>query len=537
MNKILSIFLLAFYFILPKECNLSTTAPEVSANTTTDSFFVFGPPVVFKNMLGINAFEWNFLQDPKNPNDGSGIFEPKMKLIRSFGGVRHYLDWQKIEPVEGSFTFNPTNNGGWDLDTIYQRCKEDSIDVLVCLKNCPDWIQNTYPADSRDAENVPAPYGLDRSKPASYIEQAKAGFQFAARYGSNKNIDPTLIAVNTTPRWTGDHVNEAKTGMNLIKYIECDNERDKWWKGDKAHQSAQEYAANLSAFYDGDKGKLGKGVGVKNADPAMQVVMAGLAATDTNYVANMIKWCKQNRGYKKDGTVDLCFDVVNYHLYANDHKNNSDDQRTVGVAPELCETGQVSDDFVKLASAYNLPVWVTEAGYDVNPHSPQRAISIGDKSALITQADWILRTALLYARHHVQKLFFYELYDDNIQSYTQYASSGLVDDNLVRRPAANYIYQAKKLMGQYIYKRTISQYPLVDEYVYQDKIMYVLMLPDQTGKTFPYHLSLTNSKNVILYKLNPSSTEMVEARPVVNNNSIDVHVTETPVFIQCQSVK
>jgi len=508
----------------------SASQPAAVPNNT-----VVNKPVKFENMLGVNAFEWNFLQDPKDPNDGMHIVEPKMNVIRSFGGVRHYLDWEKIEAVKGSYTFNPTNKGGWNLDLMYQQCKEDGIDMLVCLKNCPGWLQNTYPEDSRDGENVPAPYGLSKLKPASYIDQAKAAFQFAARYGSNKNIDPSLLSVNSTPRWNGDQVNQVKIGTDLVKYIECDNERDKWWKGDKAHQSAEEYAANLSAFYDGDKGKLGKNVGVKTADPKMKVVMAGLAATDVNYVAQMIEWCKQNRGYKKDGSVDLCFDVINFHLYSNDHKKNRGDQRTVGIAPELSEAGQVSDDFVKLATANNLPVWVTEAGYDVNPHSPQRAISIGNKPALITQADWIIRTAFLYARHHIEKLFFYELYDDNSESYTQYASSGLVNDNLVQRPAANYIYQAKNLMGKYIYKSTISQYPLVDEYVYQDKTMYVLMLPAQTGATYLYHLSLANSKNAVVYHLNPSGSKITEEKAVANNNKLDIQVTETPVFVESET--
>ena len=138
----------------------------------------------------------------------------------------------------------------------------------------------------------------------------------------------------------------------------------------------------------------------------MQVVMGGLASTNVAYVAKMIEWCKKNRGFKKNGSVDCCFDVINFHLYANDHNKNKGDIRTVGIAPELSEAGEVADDFLELGNEYHLPVWVTEAGYDVNPQSPQRSISIGNKSAFITQADWLIRTSLLYARHHIAKLFF-----------------------------------------------------------------------------------------------------------------------------------
>ena len=207
----------------PKECHHNISTYNKNLNNAAP----------FKNLLGINAFEWNFLQNPNNPNNGLSIYEPKMQLIKSFGGVRHYLDWQKIENVKGNYTFNPTANGGWNLDTIYQRCKNDSIDVLVCLKNCPDWLQNTYPIGSRDVENVPASFGLNKLLPKSYIDQAKAAFQFAARYGANKYVDAALVTVNEAPRWKGDKVNKVKIGTALIKFIECDNERDKWWKGEK----------------------------------------------------------------------------------------------------------------------------------------------------------------------------------------------------------------------------------------------------------------------------------------------------------------
>ena len=487
----------------------------------------------FNNMLGINAFEWDFLQDPKNPNDQSKIYEPKMEIIKSFGGVRHYLDWQKIEPERGSFTFNPTNNGGWNLDVIYQCCKQENIDVLACIKGCPDWLLETYPQNLRDGENIPMPFGARRDDPASYIEQARAAFQFAARYGSNKNIIPALVTVDSKPRWTNDPINVPKIGLGYIKYIECDNERDKWWKGDKAHQSAEEYAANLSAFYDGDKGRLGKGVGVKNADPNIKVVMAGLAKPDPGYVQAMINWCRIHRGYKADGSVNLCFDVINYHYYSSNAKPGSADIGTEGVAPELSQAGQIADAFVVLGKRYHLPVWVTEAGYDVNQGSPQKAIPIGSKTALQTQADWILRTSLLYARHGINKVFYYELFDDNSANPTQYASSGLADKMpLTRRPAANYIYQARHLLGEYVYKGTINSLPIVDVYRKGNKTMYVLTIPGEQGITGVCTLNLGNGTKAIVYQLNSTNSNAQQSIVTAPDHNLKVKVSETPVFVE-----
>lgn len=140
-------------------------------------------------MFGINAYEWNFEENPKAPNDRNHIYEENMAIIKSFSAVRHYLNWNKLENTMGDYTYNPTNNGSWYYDVMYERCKNDGILVLADLKNLPVWVMNTYPEDDRDDENVPAYYKADRSKPASYIDQARTAFQFAARYGSNTAID------------------------------------------------------------------------------------------------------------------------------------------------------------------------------------------------------------------------------------------------------------------------------------------------------------------------------------------------------------
>ena len=490
--------------------------------------------IKFKDMLGVNVYEWNFLGDPASPAVGSTIFEPKMSLIKSFSGVRHYLDWEKLEDSPGSYTFNPTRRGGWNYDAIYERCKRDGILVLSCVKEAPNWLYNTYPAGERDANNVPAPFGSNLEDPASYIAQAKVAFQFAARYGSNKSVDRALVSVNSTPRWTLDPVNEVKIGLDLIKYIEADNERDRWWLPNKrGFQTGRQYAAHLSAFYDGHKGKLGKNAGVKNADPSMKVVMGGLAKADVGYVKEMIEWCKQNRGYRSDGSVDLCFDIINYHLYSNDNKSTQWGEATRGVAPELSEIGRVADEFTQLSvkHAGNIDVWMTEAGYDVNPGSPQRAIAIGDKSAHMTQADWILRSSLLYARHGIKKVFYYQLFDDNAANPIQYGSSGLAD-GLKRRPAADYIMQSSKLMGEYTYKETLSEDPIVDVYVSGSKKIYVLAIPDEKNRKGTYELNLGGAKTATIYNLQAGSDAMISKKADTSAGKLKVDVTETPVFVQ-----
>lgn len=483
----------------------------------------------FKDYLGINAFEWNFASEKVHEKVDEGRFN----VIKSFSGIRHYLDWERIESIENKFTYSVTHSGGWDYDEIYRRMKLANKFVLIDLKGCPAWLLATYPEGQRDAENVPAPFGLDRKLPESYIKQAKIAFQIAARYGANKKIDKSLLSVDTTIRWPQDKKNEVKVGLDYVNYIECDNERDKWWKGANAQQSAEEYAANLSAFYDGHKGKLGKNVGVKNADPNMVVVMGGIANATPEFVTKMIEWCRKNRGTKADGAVDLCFDVINYHLYSNDAFQHNG-KASMGMAPELSNLRSVAQQFraMSKAAANNIPVWVTETGYDVGSQTPQRAIPIAGKSSLVTQADWNLRTALLYARSGIDKCIFYMLDDVNFNSDVQYSSSGFINANFSKRPAADYFLQANTLMGEYHYDVSLSADPIVDVYRLKDKKMYVLAIPDQIGRTANYTLDLGAMKHAIVHTLQIGQNQVANKTVDTVNGKLKLEVSETPIFVE-----
>jgi hypothetical protein len=484
--------------------------------------------VKLKNGFGVNAFEWNFLG-----NTGDVIEEAKIKPIKTFSGFRHYMDWDKIEHTEGSYTYNPTNSGGWNYDAVYERCKTEGIEVLACLQTIPPWLIATYPAADQDYDNVPVRYGKSFSAPSSYIEQAKAGFQYVARYGNNTLVNPALLSVNSKQRWTGDGINTLKIGLGLVKYIECGNERDKWWKGRKGYQTAREYAANLSAFYDGHKNTMGAGVGVKNADPAIKVVMTGLASASTDYVRGMIDWCKEFRGYNADGSVNICWDVINYHYYSNNSNASQNGIATRGTAPEVSNAGKVADDFVQLAhrELNDMPVWVTELGYDANQGSPYKAIPIGTKSEYITQADWSLRSALMYNRLGIDRGFFYELYDDNFPNPTQFASSGLINEDKTRKPVADYFYQTSQLFGEYVYKETLSKDPSVDRYELNGQSVYALYVPDETGRTVNYTLSMGNFNQANVYSPKVGSDTMNVVKMTANLGKLSLTLTETPVFV------
>lgn len=495
--------------------------PNITDTTAFSAAATQATTTPLKNMFGVNTFAWDFFSS--NP----GTIDPaKFGLIKTFNQVRHYLDWSSIEPSPGSYSYNPVISGSWNLDAIYQSCADQNVIPLVDIKTCPSWFLAGFPANLQDSEDVTAPYGSDLSNPASYILIGKMAFQFAARYGSNPNVNKSLLSVNTTARWTNDQVNTIKVGLNTVKYIECNNEPDKWWKGPATKQTAAQYAANMSAFYDGNMGKLGKNVGVKNADTNMVVVMGGICnlPSDIQWIKDMVAWCAKNRGYKANGGVNLCFDVINYHNY------NS--ANGMGAAPELSTASSYADAFVKEANSIKgnpLQVWITESGYDLNGSSPQRAPAIGSKSSELVQADWILRSSLMYIKHGIKRLFFYQLYDNAPGSSTQYATAGLMQGS-ARRASGNYILQTKNLMGNYTYVKTISSNPMVDQYTNGTKTIWALYMPTSKGSTATYSLNVGKG-SATLYTLNPTGTAIRSAAKTAPGNKLSVAVSETPVFV------
>ena len=76
---------------------------------------------------------------------------------------------------------------------------------------------------------------------------------------------------------------------------------------------------------------------------------------------------------------------------------------------------------------------------------------------LQVQADWVLRTALLYSRVGINRTFFYQLYDDNATVPIQFYSMGLLNNDKTRKPAADYLAQTLKLFGDYSYKKTLGR--------------------------------------------------------------------------------
>lgn len=346
-------------------------------------------------MGGVNTFHWV-------PSD----------RIEFFDAARVYMSWEWFEAQDGKFRFSPSAGASGNYDQYLSDLKHYGVEPVLCINQTPEWL--------RPGQTDPdvAPVGReDMGDPFAYRYAARMYYQFAARYGRTQ-VGRQKIMVDTTERWTNEGPNKVISGAGVLKYIEVWNEPDKWWKkGTSAYFEPEQYAAMLSACYDGHEGRLGDGYGIKTADPLMQVVMGGLSDFDTAYVSRMALWFSVHRKDRK-----FAADVVNYHHYCN-ADGGIFTGKDYGVAPEM---DNMKDRLLTVRKhsyniCRNLPVWWSEFGYDteIKANSPQYAHP--DSAAV-----WLVSSMRIAKDAGIQATFIYNAIDENTPENWLFQSSGIM---------------------------------------------------------------------------------------------------------------
>lgn len=492
----------------------------------------------FKDLTGVCMYEWNVLPS----NDPTNVDQSMLDMVSKCGWVRHYLDWRRTEETEGGYTFQPERRGGWFLDSMYSALRDAGTNILTGFQKTPYWMYSDYPynygLDPNDMREdvTPVIYGKKLDDPKSYLEFGKMAFQFAARYGSNTDVPPQLVTVDTSQPNPWDPINEVKIGLGLVSIFECGNEVNKTWVNREFYLTAREHAANLSCVYDGHKGTLGNNVGVKTADPDMLVATMGTIEVSPSYFQGIIDWSKQYRGYLPNGEVDVPFDCINFHSYRNDAGGSQHGSATTGVSPEQ---SNLYNDIVRICnmvSEYfpNKKVIWGELGYDWNQQSIQKAPPIGTKTTFEVAGDWLLRSLLIAGRAGIDVVTIYQLYDDDStgQNPTQYATSGIAELDLENRHTIAYIRQCRSFMDDFVFDEHINDSPNVDRWVNGTELVYAIWSPTQDGTTGVYTLNVSEShSSAVRYNMNgtsdtPTSTGLTVAP------SYNIAYDETPVFVK-----
>ena len=510
---------------------------------------VVRPRAPLAAFTGANAFPWNF-----NEPDGSALSEAKTTALHgSFGGgmLRVYIELEKFVPVAGQYQFQY-----WNLDELARRSRAGGHELLLTFVHATRPERDTWPAGSYQGQPVPdqdAPpraFAADPNQEAAYRPAGEAGYQLAARYGFNARVPEANLRCYPVPAYPNAPVGRPRRGLGYVRYYETHNELDKDWKGADHYLSGWQLGLHQSVVYDGAQGRLGPTCGIKTADPSAVVLNAGLAKATPDTFRGMIDCWKKTRGYKADGTLDLPVDQWNYHQYANDAGSTQNGgTQTRGVAPENGGIGATARRMADFAATYggNRPVVLTETGYDVQPASPLAAVRAADLRAyprreLIpaariqrTQAVWSLRTLLEVAANGGSGIAWYQAYDDNGALPYVYQSCGLLNADNSRRPAADFLAQARALMGNYAFEKRLSTNPRVD--VWQGPAakgkpgarLVVAWLPVEDDSQSPYALALPTAGRA--YVPTVGATAMAVRPLVARNGRTELLLSETPVFV------
>ncbi len=475
--------------------------------------------------IGMNAFI----------NDGEDI-------CRAVNYIREYHPWTwTCTPNEEKTTisFNPGYANGWDFEEFYRRNTSFGIDVC--------------PTISTHRSRGPKDNTCDSTDPKNYMSYATMLFQFVARFGSNKDIDPDLIQV--------DEGQEKKIGLGYISSVEPLNEPDGTWLGREAYFSPFELAAFLSMCYDGHEGMY-KNVGVKQADPNFKMSMSGGAGLNLNYIRAMAFWAKYNR---RDGK--LPFDVINAHRYCGKSKDKAGliqnvdvniDERGdigekvyVGVSPE---EGDIVGAFEPIRDwrdryAPELEIWLTEFGWDTNQdyRTATSAHAYGEYTGRQVQGMWLVREYLLLSSITIEKAAMYMSRDCGPEETAvgKYGSSGLVRFPVEITPAIviqgnkkdsfYYVYTLKETLGDTSFDSVIDsglEYVNVFKYVTgEGKAKYAVWCNTSDGTKAPDFKLKVGNGEFKLVELAFESVLGIQSDLENKDGYVTVNVSERPVFI------
>ena len=485
-------------------------------------------PQTFKKLtkfVGMNAFV----------NDADDI-------NRAVTYIREYHPWLWTTVPKGAETEIAPSlslNAMWDFDDYYTRMHKYGINVC--------------PTISTHSKRTPKDNTCDSNDPANYLSYATMLFQYVARYGSNKNIDPSLIQVAEGQ--------EKKIGLGVLDSLEPLNEPDGTWLGREQYFTPFEMAAFLSICYDGHEGKF-KNCGVKQADPNFLMSMSGGAGLSYSRLRAVEFWCKYNR---KDGK--LPFDVINAHCYCGkklDEKGVAElvdvnivdrgDQGAnifVGVSPE---EGNIVGNFDRIRDwrdRYypNLEIWLTEFGWDTNQSykTSTSAHAYAEYTGRQVQAMWLVREYLLLSSIGVDRAAMYMSRDCGPEETAvgKYGSSGLVrfpieitPNNVIqgnKKDSFYYIYTLKEMLKDCTFagevESTNANVKIFKYVTDEGKAKYAVWCTTSNGTKIPGYILPVGEGDYSLVQFAFEAYKGKWSDLENNGGKVTVNVSECPIFV------
>jgi len=376
----------------------------------------------------------------------NAIITDSVANLAPLGVVREYHNWGWLgnnysdQPYPNTVYTPNLPSFGWDWDAFFSGLEAMGTSGFPAVQGGAPWVSNSA---------VPPAAGSPTAA-RSYIAHGDAMFQIAARWGKTKVADGLLKLESGQTR---------ASGLGTVTYYEDFNEED-----NASGFTGDVFAAMASADDDGDEGRLGTTVGVKNADPNARLVMGGLSgkygsATGDTWVSSITKFLDAARTWSAANRTDRTFatDVVNVHYYSFGPG---------APAPALSPEDDHVESKLAAVVAYRdqhlpgKPVWWTEFGYDTSDGSPLHAPALGSNSASIVQGQWLVRDLLAALAAGVERATVFQLDDGCTPPATacsqQFATAGLVDSKGTRKAAWFFLATFRARLSSYAYVGTAA---------------------------------------------------------------------------------
>ncbi|MFB0494493.1 hypothetical protein ABID99_000730 [Mucilaginibacter sp. OAE612] len=325
-----------------------------------------------------------------------------------------------------------------DFDLLLQNFKNAGVEPLVALVSGPVFLAPA--GTSFDAAKVRKPLDPNKSdvnltdtlNPLNYKFIAQFYGQIAARWGYGMPMPDSYFRLGSDQT--------IKKSQGLVRYYEIGlNECDAASAGGSRYTNPEELACLISACWDGHKGLLGPGFGIKEVDPSAQISMAGLTGNQIGYIQAMFRWWDVNRG-----PGDYPIKAIQQHFY-NTSKGG---QGVYGLynlfsyPPEMGYFRNYVRDYIQWRNSTpnmnSIEFWIGEYGYDehygsaFSPQDPDLATRGLLKGLYIIRA--FLMADLLQIDRFIQYAYFgyaklseFPLTTQEI--YSNFATSGYVDGN------------------------------------------------------------------------------------------------------------
>lgn len=463
-------------------------------------------------------------------------------INRAVTYIREYHPWTWTCEGEGTdvtLSTNPSLNKMWDFDDYYTRMH--NYGIALC------------PTISTHSKRFPKDGFEPSDDPRNFLSYAAMLYQFVARYGSNKDIDPDTVKVGEGQ--------EKKIGLGVLSALEPLNEPDGTWLGRGQYFSPFEMAAFLSICYDGHEGMY-KNVGVKQADPNFFMSMSGGAGLHLGRLRAMQFWCEYNRKDKK-----LPFDAINAHCYCGksvdkagiiqlvdvniDDRDALSEKVYVGVSPEEGDIIGRFDCIRDWRDRYypDMEIWLTEFGWDTNQSykTSTAAHAYGKYTGRQVQGMWLVREYLLLSSIGIERAAMYMSRDCGPEEHAigKYGSSGLVrfpieitPNNVImgnKKDSFYYVYTLKEIISDTRFDCELdsgNENVKIFRYVTKDgAYKYAVWCPTSNSTTVEGYKLKVGHGDYILAQLaferyNGLRTDLVE-----EDGYVTIDVSEMPVFV------